>query len=363
MDFLDQVFFNNTIRSYLIVAVAIFVVLMLKRYLSRYLISLSYKLITRKVSKESFVNLVVDPLKWFLVVLVSVFAIDKLNFPGILLYTIYGHSTADIIARIGAGAIIVSFIWLALRVVDFIAVVLEEKARQTADSKDNQLVVFFRDFLKAIITIIGLLMIIKACFNQPLGHLLTGLSIVGAALALSARESLENLIASFIIFFDKPFFSGDTVKVNNITGTVEKIGLRSTRILTTDKTLVTVPNKQMVDSIVDNWSMRTQRRAEIRLDLSLNTHSSKVETVISGLQQILGNYAGQLAPFSVFLKDIGKSGITVIVEYFTAATPVAEFDSLKQAIAMQVKKLLEENGVEFAGEINRTVINSESREN
>jgi MscS family membrane protein len=99
-------------------------------------------------------------------------------------------------------------------------------------------------------------MIIKACFNQPLGHLLTGLSIVGAALALSARESLENLIASFIIFFDKPFFSGDTVKVNNITGTVEKIGLRSTRILTTDKTLVTVPNKQMVDSIVDNWSMR-----------------------------------------------------------------------------------------------------------
>jgi MscS family membrane protein len=155
MDFLDQVFFNNTIRSYLIVAVAIFVVLMLKRYLSRYLISLSYKLITRKVSKESFVNLVIDPLKWFLVVLVSVFAIDKLNFPGILLYTIYGHSTADIIARIGAGAIIVSFIWLALRVVDFIAVVLEEKARLTADTKDNQLVVFFRDFLKAIITIIG----------------------------------------------------------------------------------------------------------------------------------------------------------------------------------------------------------------
>ena len=55
---------------------------------------------------------------------------------------------------------------------------------------------------------------------------------MGAALALAAKESIENLIASFIIFFDKPFFTGDTLKVNNVSGTVEKIGLRSTRIRT-----------------------------------------------------------------------------------------------------------------------------------
>ncbi|MEI9958567.1 MAG: mechanosensitive ion channel domain-containing protein [Ferruginibacter sp.] len=59
---------------------------------------------------------------------------------------------------------------------------------------------------------------------------------------------MENLIASFIIFFDKPFTAGDTLTANNISGTVEKIGLRSTRIRTADKTLVTIPNKLMVDS-------------------------------------------------------------------------------------------------------------------
>jgi MscS family membrane protein len=79
----------------------------------------------------------------------------------------------------------------------------------------------------------------------------------GAALALAARESLENIIASFIIFFDKPFVTGDNLKIQQVTGTVERIGLRSTRIRTADKTLVSVPNKQMVDSIVDNLSMRT----------------------------------------------------------------------------------------------------------
>ena len=92
-----------------------------------------------------------------------------------------------------------------------------------------------------------MLVIIRFAFGWNIGSLLTGLSIVGAAIALALKESLENLIASFIIFFDKPFATGDLVKVNAITGTVEKIGLRSTRIRTEQKTFVTVPNKQMVD--------------------------------------------------------------------------------------------------------------------
>ena len=115
---------------------------------------------------------------------------------------------------------------------------------------------FFKDLIRVIIIIIGIAFIIKFSLGINIGNLLTGLSIVGAALALSARESLENLIASFIIFFDKPFETGDLVKVNNYSGTVERIGLRSTRARTAEKSMVTVPNKQMVDSILDNWSMR-----------------------------------------------------------------------------------------------------------
>lgn len=124
-------------------------------------------------------------------------------------------------------------------------------------------------------------------FNQNIGTVLTGLSIVGAALALAAKESLENLIASFIIFFDKPFHAGDTLKVNNVTGTVENIGLRSTRIRTTDKTLVTVPNKQMVDNLVDNFSMRSQRRAEIKLDFAASSPTETIEKLMKTIEATL----------------------------------------------------------------------------
>lgn len=365
MDFLDQVYFNNTLRSYLIVVGTILVTLLLKRYLSRYLVSLFFRLVKKiwkTVSKQSFVNLVVGPMEWFLLILISVLAIDKLNFPDVLLYKIYGHSTADIITKLGTGIIIVSFIWLVLRLTDFTAFVLEERANLTADARDNQLIVFLRDFLKVIIGIAGILLIIKACFNQPLGNLLTGLSIVGAALALSAKESLENLIASFIIFFDKPFFAGDTVKVNNITGTVEKIGLRSTRIRTGDKTLVTMPNKQMVDSIVDNWSMRTGRRTEIKLELSIKTSLAVFEKLLAELKQIFTKKSEHILSHTVFLKELDKNGGTIIIEYFTPPFFLEEYDTLKQTINLHIKKLLEGNNVEFSGEANTIVINNDIKD-
>jgi MscS family membrane protein len=366
MDFLDHIFLDNTVRAWLVVVGIIIVALMLKRYVSRYFAAVFFRVINRiwkSVNREKFFILVVDPFKWFLVILVAIFAIDKLNFPSAFNYTIYGHSTADILSRIGTGVIIVSFIWLILRLMDFIAGVLEERNSVTSELRDNQLVVFFRDFLKVIIGIVGVLLIIKACFNQPLGNLLTSLSIVGAALALGAKESLENLIASFIIFFDKPFFTGDTVKVNNIIGRVEKIGLRSTRILTGDKTLVTMPNKQMVDSIVDNWSMRTQRRAELRLDLSVKTPVDKIEWLNEQIKQLLVARQEQIMSYSVFLRDIGRTGITLVAEYFTGPIDMGEFDTLKQAINVSVKKLLEEQDIEFASDANTIVINNDVKEN
>ncbi len=348
MDFLQQTIFSNTIRSYLTVSLIIFATLLLKRFLSRYIAAIFCRILKRiwsGINKKTFIDLVVEPLEWVLIILISVFAIDKLNFPEELHYSIYGHTTEDIIGRIANGVIILSFTWLMLRVVDFAAMVLEEKANLTVDARDNQLIVFFRDFLKVIIGVGGILLIVKACFNQPVGQLLTGLSIVGAALALAAKESLENLIASFIIFFDKPFFTGDTVKVNSITGKIEKIGLRSTRIRTADKTLVTVPNKQMVDTIVDNWSMRTKRRAEVKLELAVTNSQQQIQSLADSLKKMLETKKDEILSYSVFFKDINKNSILIVVEYFTAHNSLTEFDTLKEKINMAVIGILKEKDI------------------
>ena len=350
MDFLDDIFLDNSIKNYCIVAGTLLIMLLLKKYFSRYIAALLYRLLHRiwkNVVKQNFTGLVVEPLEWLLFILIAVFAIDKLNFPSAWQYKIYGHSIDDILARLGIAIIISSFTWFLLRVIDFVALVLEQRTSATSDKTDDQLVIFFRDFLKVIIVIIGLLLLIKAAFNQAIGNLLTSLSIVGAAVALAAKESLENLIASFVIFFDKPFTAGDTVKVNNVTGTVEKIGLRSTRIRTADKTLVTVPNKQMVDSIVDNWSMRTHRRAEIKLELSSATTAATAEQCIEAIKKTFSSNRA-FTTSNVFLTEFNKTGIIIIAEFFTLPIDLEAFSSLKEQMNIAVKKILEEHNATMA---------------
>ena len=351
MYFLETLFLDNTLKSYGIVLGTIAFVLLFKRLLSHYVASLLFLFVKnhwKTIEKKEFISLIIKPLAWFITISISVFAIDKLIFPEAWKFTIYGHPTEEILEKIGKCLIVLYFIWFVLSLINFVALIFEQKAKTTKDKRDDQLIVFFRDFLKVIVVILGILLLIKAGFNQDVGTVLTGLSIVGAAMALAAKESLENLIASFIIFFDKPFFTGDTLKVNNVTGTVEHIGLRSTRIRTADKTLVTVPNKQMVDSVVDNFSMRTQRRAELKLEFSAKTNTPELENFIQSAKKMLSEKQDVIEKYSVFFSEYNKNGITITIEYFTIHFSMTEFNQLKETINIELKKQIESLGLEMA---------------
>lgn len=349
-DFLEQVWENNTIKSYFIAAAVILLVLILKKIISRYLAGLLFRLVNKiwkDVEKKSFTSLLVQPLSFSLLILVSIVALYRLNFPDDLNIELYGYTVKEIFHCAGTIILIVSFVWLLLRVIDFVAIILERKADLTPEMTDNQLVVFFRDFFKVLIVIIGVLMVLSFAFGFHISSLITGLSIVGAAVALALKESLENLIASFIIFFDKPFTTGDLVKVHNITGTVEKIGLRSTRIRSDQKTYVTVPNKQMVDSILDNLSLRTQRRADLKLELDLKTSSSKLESLLAGVKKIMERK--EIEDANVFLGEITGNSFVLQSDYYTIHAGIEEFNNIKEQVNLQILKLMEELQIEIAG--------------
>lgn len=349
-DFLNKMVFDNPIRNYLIVAGVILFILILRRVISRYFAGLIYRLVNvvfRDVDKRSFADLVAKPLGLFLLILVSIIALHKLTFPHYWNIEVYKYNTKEIIYTTGTIVLIISFIWLLLRMIDFIALILEKKADLTTSQADNQLIIFFKDFFKVVISIIGLLMILKAGFGFNISSLITGLSIATAAIALSLRESLENLIASFIIFFDKPFSVGDLVHVQQVTGTVEKIGLRSTRIRTDQKTYVSVPNKQMVDSILDNLSLRTQRKAEIRLEVGLSSSVDTLNKFIEATKSKLNH--SQIEESSVFLLEIKANSFLIQADFFTAPIAFNEFLKLKQQKNLEIIKLMEEMKIELAG--------------
>lgn len=348
--FLKEKILDNTIQNLLIAGAVILVVLFVRKYLARPIASLIFPLIRKiwhDVDKKSFVNLVARPLGFFLAVLVTVVTLYKLKFPADWRMDLYRITVQELLHGFGSFIIIIAFIRLLLRIIDFLSLILRIRAERTEGTTDDQLVVFFKDFFKVIIVVMGLLMIIKFAFGFNISNLLTGLSLVGAAIALALRESLENLIASFIIFFDKPFSLGDSVKVHNFSGTVEKIGLRSTRIRTDQKTFITVPNKQMVDSILDNLSLRTQRKGELRLDIDLATPVSSLDQLVLGIRKLLERK--EVESSTVLLSDITSSGFQVITEYFTGTITQKEFNSIKEQINFDILKLMESLKIEIAG--------------
>ena len=348
---IDQMILSNSIRSYLLVAAILIVTLLIKRLISRFFASLIYTWIDKKNHsdlRKNHVHRLLIPIEQFLMFLVAVIAIYELKFPSAWNMQLFKLSLQQLIDSGIKFMFIVLMIRVGLRTLEFISIILENKSRLTKDLSDDQLILFFRDFFKVIIYIIGVLLVLRYVFNESIGNLVTSLSLVGAAVALSTRESLENIIASFIIFFDKPFTVGDLVKVSGFTGTIEKIGLRSTRIRTQEKTYISVPNKQMVDSIVDNISLRSERKIEMDLQLSVNTPAQVMADYANHMRHLLKS-ENNLNSFQVFVSESGKQFHALHIECFVnMQLDLDAFQMVRERLNLAAIEYANANQIQFS---------------
>jgi MscS family membrane protein len=348
---LEQNILSNSLKSYLIIAGVLLFTLLIKRLVSRFFASLIYTWVDKKNHSELrkiHVHRLIIPIEKFLVFVVAIIAFYELKFPEALNFHIYKLTAQQIIESSVKLLFIILFIRVCLRILEFISIILDEKAKLSKNQTDDQLILFFRDFFKVILYLIGLLMVLHYVFNENIGNLVTSLSLVGAAVALSMRESLENIIASFIIFFDKPFTVGDMVKVNNFSGTIEKIGLRSTRIRTDNKTYISVPNKQMVDTIVDNISLRTERKIEMDLQLSITTSATSMTAFTQYLRNTIATIA-TIQSSTVFISDSGKQFHTIHIECLVPMeVDLNDFQLLRESLNVTAIQYANDNRIAFA---------------
>jgi MscS family membrane protein len=352
-NFLDQIVLGNPIHSYFLIAIVLLFVSMIKRYLSQWLANQLFKEVRKfapAIEQEEFTHLLLTPLEYFLLLITFMITTDHLRFPPELNFQIYnGYSLRVVLDTLLSLTLTVSIIWIVLRVIDFISLMLSKSADLAHDITDTQFIIFVRDFFKALIFILGAVAFIRIIFGAVLvNKIIAGLGIGAAALALAAKESIENLIGSFIIFFDKPFRVGDTVKVDMYQGSVEKIGLRSTRIRTKEKTYVTVPNKKMVDSILDNLSLRTQQRVELRLEVAGDTPAANLMLVLQDLKDILKGNEKVLDGFIVNLHDFTKDTYVIQVVYMTYVIEGVQYNALRSDVNIAFVKSLEARGAKLS---------------
>ncbi|RZK52292.1 MAG: mechanosensitive ion channel family protein [Pedobacter sp.] len=250
--------------------------------------------------------------------------------------------------------IILSFFWIILRIIDFIAHVFTYKAIKSENKADDQLVPFLKELFKFVIYFIGFFVLLGYVFEVNALSLITGLGIGGIAIALAAKETLENLIASFTIFIDKPFTVGDLVKVDGIEGTVEKVGFRSTVFRSTDKTTIIIPNRAMIDGVLENLTRRNYRRVKFNIGITYETDSAMIKNIIADITRYLEEET-HTTDISVTFDSFADSALNIQVLYLVEHIEFSDYLKIKEGVNFKIIDIVNQHGSEFAYPTQRTV--------
>src|SRR5262249_18915816 len=143
--------------------------------------------------------------------------------------------------------------------------------------------------IKVLVVAIAIISVLTE-LGWPVASLLAGLGIGGLALALAAQKTVENLFGAVAVALDQPFREGDLIKFDSFLGTVEAVGLRSTRIRTLDRTLVTVPNGRIADSHIESYAARDRMRLTCELGLTYGTTTAQMRQILGSIAETLRSH-------------------------------------------------------------------------
>lgn len=350
-EFLYDTFLENTIFSYCLFFAIVFFGLLFKRFLSRklsHLFFLFFKNIAQGINAERFLLLLARPIDVFLVLITFYIAFDQLAFPSRWrMVTVDHFGVRMVLIHTFQVALTISITWMVLRIIDFLALIIHTKTIAGGAKTDLQLIPFAKEATKILIAIFSIFFILGAIFSLNIGSLIAGLGIGGLAIALAAKETLENLLGSFTIFLDQPFVVGDTVKVGQLSGTVERIGFRSTRLRTADKTYVTVPNKKMVDVELDNISLRTQRRVAFSIGLTYNTSESQIKAIVVDIQNLIAGHE-HTVDVKVRFIELGENSLNIMILYFMNVLDDDVYLATREEINYKIMNIVNKNGSHFS---------------
>jgi MscS family membrane protein len=254
----------------------------------------------------------------------------------------------EVVGRSLKAGFFLAVFWGAFRAIDaaFLAVSAAPAARLGAGLRG--LLPLLRKILKVAVLGLGLVAVLTE-LGFHVTSLLAGLGIGGLAVALAAQKTVENLIGSVAIGVDQPFRVGDFIAVDGVAGTVEAVGMRSTRLRTLDRTLVTIPNGKLADQRVESHSARDRYRLAVTFGLAYGTPTEVVRGLLAALDAMLRAHParGPEAPV-VRLADLTDAGLRVEVMAWLEAKSYDEFAAVRGELYLSLLEAVERSGARFA---------------
>lgn len=242
----------------------------------------------------------------------------------------------------------VAALWTVFRAIDLAHSVLQRRSWAVDRPSSRSLLSIGSRFAKVIAVVVGGILGL-AQLGVSVASLVAGLGIGGLAVALAAQKTLENLFGTLSIGVDQPMREGDFVKLYDITGTVEQIGLRSTRIRTLDRTIVTIPNGDLANQRIESYTVRDRLRLAVTIGLVYATTSQQMRAILGELEAVLRRHP-KIWPDGLYVrfKDLAASSLDVEINAWFATADWNEFIFIKQDMLLEFMAAIERCGSQIA---------------
>jgi MscS family membrane protein len=338
---IEKTFYMNTIFDWGMALGIILLFIIISKIASKLIKAILEKMTGNKFRIDDiFVRSLEKPLVFLIMVFGLWFGINTLTLPDNL--TAYLDKAYNFI-------FILSIAWFLVRLITSITEIYFKPLVESSESNfDDQLLPIISKGIKIIVWILAILIGLDNA-GYDVGALLAGLGLGGLAFAMAAKDTLSNIFGSFVIFSDKPFMQGDVITVDGITGSIQEIGIRSTRIKTFDNRIVTIANSKVANESVENISSEPSRKMSTTLGLTYDTSYEKMELAQEKLREIVMKNDSVEDNAVIRFDSFGDFSMNILfIYYIKKIDGTFDLTKTKNEINMQILKEFNENNIEFA---------------
>jgi MscS family membrane protein len=287
---------------------------------------------------ENVIEKMQAPLTWAAMGAVFLLGVADLQFD--VTFSMWLHTLAKAILSI-------SIMLVCLRIVDMATDFLLIKAEETETKLDDQLIPLANRAAKVIVTALGVLSILDN-LGVDITTLLAGVTVSGLAIALAAKDTVENLFGSMMIFIDRPFQIDDYIEVGGTGGTVLEVGFRSTRIRTLIGSIVTIPNASIATAKVDNIGLRHARRLRFTLGFTYAATRTQITDFCDQAAALLAEDERVLEGHEVQFVNFGDSALEVVIHGFLDVPSWTEELRVGSELRMKIWEIADNLELSFA---------------
>ena len=245
--------------------------------------------------------------------------------------------------------IVFDIFWAILAIADALRGLFHATTAKFHSDLSKEMGDFILKIVKILIGGLGLASILQV-WGINVTALIASLGLGGLAFALAAKDTAANLFGSFALLADKAIRIGEWIKVGETEGVVETIGMRTTKIRSFQKSLITVPNQLIANTPIENFSRRGVRRIKMRIGLTYDTSSMQIHTIVEEIKQMLltHEHIEQKETLLVNFESFGDSSLTIFVYTFTSTANWARYLDIREEIHFNIMEIVEKNNAVFA---------------